>query len=166
LKETPRQHAAAVAWLPASATVGLLSVFLAASALVGRHVPENYMVRLRVWRAAKPPRLCQQQELRRVTTPHRTHAQAAHPSPARRNHTTHAPARHTPQDEPFHVPMTQRYCRGHLLDWDPKITTFPGLYVLGALYAHACAALLAWATPGDALVCVGGWCSARAARCC
>lgn len=41
------------------------------------------------------------------------------------------------QDEIFHVPMTQRYCKGNFMDWDPKITTFPGLYFLGAPYARA-----------------------------
>eukprot|EP00775_Hariotina_reticulata_P011207 gene11207-11357_t len=33
-------------------------------------------------------------------------------------------------DEPFHVPMTQLYCKGDFLAWDPKITTFPGLYYI------------------------------------
>ena len=36
------------------------------------------------------------------------------------------------QDEPFHVPQTQRYCAGRWREWDPKITTFPGLYLFGA----------------------------------
>ena len=39
------------------------------------------------------------------------------------------------QDEPFHVPQTQRYCKGNFLEWDAKITTFPGLYLLGAAWA-------------------------------
>jgi alpha-1,2-glucosyltransferase len=34
------------------------------------------------------------------------------------------------QDEPFHVPQVQAYCRGEWDVWDPKITTPPGLYVL------------------------------------
>ncbi|PRP80027.1 hypothetical protein PROFUN_12314 [Planoprotostelium fungivorum] len=37
-------------------------------------------------------------------------------------------------DEPFHVPQTQRYCSNNL-EWDPKITTFPGLYVVAVAYA-------------------------------
>ena len=41
------------------------------------------------------------------------------------------------QDEWFHVPQTQRYCKGDLGHWDPKITTFPGLYLLAAPYAKA-----------------------------
>lgn len=41
------------------------------------------------------------------------------------------------QDEWFHVPQTQRYCKGDLEHWDPKITTFPGLYLLAAPYAKA-----------------------------
>lgn len=39
------------------------------------------------------------------------------------------------QDEPFHVPQTQRYCKGNFVEWDPKITTFPGLYLIGAAWA-------------------------------
>lgn len=35
------------------------------------------------------------------------------------------------------MPQTQRYCQGNLKDWDPKITTFPGLYLLGAPYGQA-----------------------------
>ena len=41
------------------------------------------------------------------------------------------------QDEPFHVPQTQRYCVGDFAHWDPKITTFPGLYAAGAAYGRA-----------------------------
>ncbi|KAI8463180.1 MAG: DIE2/ALG10 family-domain-containing protein [Monoraphidium minutum] len=48
-------------------------------------------------------------------------------------------------DEPFHVPAAQRYCAGNYATWDPKITTFPGLYAAGAAYARAAAALLGWA---------------------
>ena len=33
------------------------------------------------------------------------------------------------QDEPFHVPQAQAYCKGDYWSWDPKITTPPGLYV-------------------------------------
>ena len=40
------------------------------------------------------------------------------------------------QDEPFHVKQTQAYCAGHYDAWDPKITTFPGLYVVGAAAAR------------------------------
>ena len=32
------------------------------------------------------------------------------------------------QDEPFHIPQAQAYCRGEWNVWDPKITTPPGLY--------------------------------------
>ena len=39
------------------------------------------------------------------------------------------------QDEPFHVPQTQQYYKGNFSEWDPKITTFPGLYLVGALWA-------------------------------
>ena len=40
-------------------------------------------------------------------------------------------------DEIFHVRQTQRYCAGELRSWDPKITTPPGLYLLGAPWALA-----------------------------
>ena len=43
----------------------------------------------------------------------------------------HAPDAY--MDEPFHVNQTQKYCAGQLHEWDPKITTFPGLYVFAAL---------------------------------
>jgi alpha-1,2-glucosyltransferase len=33
------------------------------------------------------------------------------------------------QDEPFHVPQAQAYCRGEWAVWDPKLTTPPGLCV-------------------------------------
>lgn len=36
-------------------------------------------------------------------------------------------------DEKFHVPQTVEYCDGNFYDWDPKITTLPGLYVFAAL---------------------------------
>ncbi|KAK9824640.1 hypothetical protein WJX72_011988 [[Myrmecia] bisecta] len=38
-------------------------------------------------------------------------------------------------DEVFHVPQTAKYCRGQFMEWDPKITTFPGLYIFGTVYA-------------------------------
>jgi hypothetical protein len=34
----------------------------------------------------------------------------------------------TYQDEPFHEKQTIAYCEGKWTEWDPKITTFPGLY--------------------------------------
>ncbi|CAI5728393.1 unnamed protein product [Peronospora destructor] len=40
-------------------------------------------------------------------------------------------------DEIFHVPQAQKYCQGRFDEWDPKITTFPGLYLVLALYAKA-----------------------------
>lgn len=35
-------------------------------------------------------------------------------------------------DEIFHIPQSQKYCRGNFTEWDPKITTFPGLYLSSA----------------------------------
>ncbi|XP_077987867.1 dol-P-Glc:Glc(2)Man(9)GlcNAc(2)-PP-Dol alpha-1,2-glucosyltransferase-like [Glandiceps talaboti] len=32
-------------------------------------------------------------------------------------------------DEIFHVPQAQKYCNGSFTEWDPMITTLPGLYV-------------------------------------
>ena len=54
------------------------------------------------------------------------------------------------QDEWFHVPQTQRYCRGDFQHWDPKITTFPGLYLLAAPYARAVAYLQSYVAPEGA----------------
>ena len=31
------------------------------------------------------------------------------------------------QDEIFHIPQVQVYCRGNFSHWDPMITTLPGL---------------------------------------
>jgi len=32
-------------------------------------------------------------------------------------------------DEIFHIPQAQAYCAGNFTQWDPKITTLPGLYL-------------------------------------
>jgi alpha-1,2-glucosyltransferase len=32
-------------------------------------------------------------------------------------------------DEIFHIPQAQTYCDFKFMEWDPKITTFPGLYL-------------------------------------
>ncbi|KAL2016327.1 hypothetical protein VTK56DRAFT_3868 [Thermocarpiscus australiensis] len=37
-------------------------------------------------------------------------------------------------DEVFHIPQAQRYCEGRFRDWDDKITTPPGLYLLSVAY--------------------------------
>lgn len=44
-------------------------------------------------------------------------------------------------DELFHLRQCQAYCRGHFDQWDDKITTPPGLYLLGLAYARALAAV-------------------------
>ncbi|XP_031849311.1 alpha-1,2-glucosyltransferase Alg10 [Nomia melanderi] len=36
-------------------------------------------------------------------------------------------------DEVFHVPQTLQYCAGNFTQWDSKITTLPGLYLLATL---------------------------------
>ncbi|KAK0091929.1 hypothetical protein PV326_002500 [Microctonus aethiopoides] len=35
-------------------------------------------------------------------------------------------------DEAFHIPQTQRFCNGTFFEWDNKITTLPGLYLITA----------------------------------
>ena len=55
----------------------------------------------------------------------------------------HSPLCSPLQDEPFHVPQTQRWCAGRWREWDPKITTFPGLYFFGVAAGWLEAALLA-----------------------
>eukprot|EP00636_Phaeomonas_parva_P006118 CAMPEP_0118875862 /NCGR_PEP_ID=MMETSP1163-20130328/16761_1 /TAXON_ID=124430 /ORGANISM="Phaeomonas parva, Strain CCMP2877" /LENGTH=459 /DNA_ID=CAMNT_0006811411 /DNA_START=206 /DNA_END=1585 /DNA_ORIENTATION=- len=40
-------------------------------------------------------------------------------------------------DEPFHLQQTQKYCAGDYDSWDPKITTFPGLYYAGVAVSKA-----------------------------
>ncbi|KAK4243927.1 glycosyltransferase [Corynascus novoguineensis] len=37
-------------------------------------------------------------------------------------------------DEVFHIPQAQTYCAGRFWDWDDKITTPPGLYLLSVAY--------------------------------
>ncbi|XP_015124880.1 putative Dol-P-Glc:Glc(2)Man(9)GlcNAc(2)-PP-Dol alpha-1,2-glucosyltransferase [Diachasma alloeum] len=36
-------------------------------------------------------------------------------------------------DEAFHIPQVQKYCNGTFFEWDKKITTPPGLYVLSTV---------------------------------
>ncbi|CAK9799304.1 Putative Dol-P-Glc:Glc(2)Man(9)GlcNAc(2)-PP-Dol alpha-1,2-glucosyltransferase [Anthophora quadrimaculata] len=36
-------------------------------------------------------------------------------------------------DEIFHVPQTLQYCAGNFTQWDPKITTLPGLYLIATV---------------------------------
>ena len=40
-------------------------------------------------------------------------------------------------DEIFHVPQAQRYCHYKFQDWDPKITTLPGIYLFSFLCLRA-----------------------------
>ncbi|KAM6320586.1 dol-P-Glc:Glc(2)Man(9)GlcNAc(2)-PP-Dol alpha-1,2-glucosyltransferase [Aegotheles albertisi] len=47
-------------------------------------------------------------------------------------------------DEAFHVPQAQAYCQGRLLQWDPMITTLPGLYLLSVGVVKPAAWLLGW----------------------
>uniref|UniRef100_H2Z275 Dol-P-Glc:Glc(2)Man(9)GlcNAc(2)-PP-Dol alpha-1,2-glucosyltransferase n=1 Tax=Ciona savignyi TaxID=51511 RepID=H2Z275_CIOSA len=36
-------------------------------------------------------------------------------------------------DEIFHIPQAQKFCNGHFSEWDPKITTLPGMYFISVL---------------------------------
>lgn len=36
-------------------------------------------------------------------------------------------------DELFHMPQAKAYCEGNYTQWDPKITTLPGLYIISSL---------------------------------
>ena len=44
-------------------------------------------------------------------------------------------------DEVFHVPQARRFCDGDFAHWDPKITTFPGLYLASAVPSWVAATL-------------------------
>ena len=49
------------------------------------------------------------------------------------------------------MPQAQRYCAGRFSEWDPKITTLPGLYLVGAVWARVVAVparLLGWQVSG------------------
>ncbi|KAI8975572.1 alpha-2-glucosyltransferase Alg10 [Mycotypha africana] len=39
-------------------------------------------------------------------------------------------------DEIFHIPQAQQYCRGRYTEWDPKLTTPPGLYLASNSVAY------------------------------
>ncbi|PHH80359.1 hypothetical protein CDD80_1804 [Ophiocordyceps camponoti-rufipedis] len=48
-------------------------------------------------------------------------------------------------DEVFHIPQAQRYCRGGFAEWDDKITTPPGLYLLSNVLPQTLRALgISW----------------------
>ncbi|XP_040979576.1 putative Dol-P-Glc:Glc(2)Man(9)GlcNAc(2)-PP-Dol alpha-1,2-glucosyltransferase isoform X4 [Aquila chrysaetos chrysaetos] len=47
-------------------------------------------------------------------------------------------------DEAFHVPQAQAYCHGRFLQWDPMITTLPGLYLVSVGVVKPAAWLFGW----------------------
>ncbi|KAM9071372.1 dol-P-Glc:Glc(2)Man(9)GlcNAc(2)-PP-Dol alpha-1,2-glucosyltransferase isoform 2-T2 [Megaptera novaeangliae] len=49
-------------------------------------------------------------------------------------------------DEIFHLPQAQRYCEGHfsLSQWDPMITTLPGLYLLSVGVVKPASWIFGW----------------------
>ena len=69
------------------------------------------------------------------------------------------------QDEPFHVPQTQRYCSGLFHRWDPKITTFPGLYIIGTAHARTLQLLGSVCLPDQYLPLVRFIAAVRTAQC-
>jgi alpha-1,2-glucosyltransferase len=56
------------------------------------------------------------------------------------------------QDEIFHVPQAQKYCSGNFFDWDSKITTFPGLYLVSAVIFNIVSKLF-WQFLGHEIQC-------------
>eukprot|EP00062_Callorhinchus_milii_P022013 gi/632979347/ref/XP_007906417.1/ PREDICTED: LOW QUALITY PROTEIN: putative Dol-P-Glc:Glc(2)Man(9)GlcNAc(2)-PP-Dol alpha-1,2-glucosyltransferase [Callorhinchus milii] len=54
-------------------------------------------------------------------------------------------AQRTPyMDEIFHVPQAQKYCDGKFFEWDPMITTLPGLYLVSTGIIKPMTWLLGW----------------------
>uniref|UniRef100_A0A8D0HN92 Dol-P-Glc:Glc(2)Man(9)GlcNAc(2)-PP-Dol alpha-1,2-glucosyltransferase n=1 Tax=Sphenodon punctatus TaxID=8508 RepID=A0A8D0HN92_SPHPU len=47
-------------------------------------------------------------------------------------------------DEAFHVPQAQAYCEGRFGQWDPMITTLPGLYLVSVGIVKPAVWLLGW----------------------
>ncbi|XP_029471246.1 dol-P-Glc:Glc(2)Man(9)GlcNAc(2)-PP-Dol alpha-1,2-glucosyltransferase-like isoform X2 [Rhinatrema bivittatum] len=47
-------------------------------------------------------------------------------------------------DEIFHVPQAREYCGGHFQQWDPMITTLPGLYLVSVGLMKPAAWLFGW----------------------
>ncbi|XP_056429648.1 dol-P-Glc:Glc(2)Man(9)GlcNAc(2)-PP-Dol alpha-1,2-glucosyltransferase isoform X2 [Hyla sarda] len=56
-------------------------------------------------------------------------------------------------DEIFHIPQAQQYCQGHFNQWDPMITTLPGLYLTSVGIVKPAAWLFGWS---DNVVCSSG----------
>ncbi|NP_001016192.2 dol-P-Glc:Glc(2)Man(9)GlcNAc(2)-PP-Dol alpha-1,2-glucosyltransferase [Xenopus tropicalis] len=56
-------------------------------------------------------------------------------------------------DESFHIPQAQLYCQGHFNQWDPMITTLPGLYLASVGMVKPAAWLFGWS---DSVACSSG----------
>ncbi|XP_048356682.1 dol-P-Glc:Glc(2)Man(9)GlcNAc(2)-PP-Dol alpha-1,2-glucosyltransferase [Sphaerodactylus townsendi] len=56
-------------------------------------------------------------------------------------------------DEAFHVPQAQAYCEGRFQQWDPMITTLPGLYLVSIGIVKPAAWLFGWS---GSIVCSTG----------
>ncbi|XP_013408858.1 putative Dol-P-Glc:Glc(2)Man(9)GlcNAc(2)-PP-Dol alpha-1,2-glucosyltransferase [Lingula anatina] len=47
-------------------------------------------------------------------------------------------------DEQFHIGQVIKYCEGNFYEWDPKITTFPGLYLISLGVLKPVGWLMGW----------------------
>ncbi|XP_063304135.1 dol-P-Glc:Glc(2)Man(9)GlcNAc(2)-PP-Dol alpha-1,2-glucosyltransferase [Pelobates fuscus] len=56
-------------------------------------------------------------------------------------------------DEIFHIPQAQQYCHGHFNQWDPMITTLPGLYLASVGIVKPVAWIFGW---NETVVCSPG----------
>ncbi|KAM8974025.1 dol-P-Glc:Glc(2)Man(9)GlcNAc(2)-PP-Dol alpha-1,2-glucosyltransferase [Pelodytes ibericus] len=56
-------------------------------------------------------------------------------------------------DEIFHIPQAQHYCHGHFNQWDPMITTLPGLYLASVGIVKPVAWLFGW---NETVICSPG----------
>lgn len=56
-------------------------------------------------------------------------------------------------DETFHVPQAQAYCQGRFQQWDPMITTLPGLYLMSVGIVKPAVWLFGWS---GSIVCSTG----------
>ncbi|KAM4037527.1 dol-P-Glc:Glc(2)Man(9)GlcNAc(2)-PP-Dol alpha-1,2-glucosyltransferase isoform 1-T2 [Anomaloglossus baeobatrachus] len=56
-------------------------------------------------------------------------------------------------DEIFHIPQAQQYCQGRFNQWDPMITTLPGLYLTSVGIVKPAAWLFGWS---GSVVCSSG----------
>ncbi|XP_066490224.1 dol-P-Glc:Glc(2)Man(9)GlcNAc(2)-PP-Dol alpha-1,2-glucosyltransferase isoform X1 [Tiliqua scincoides] len=56
-------------------------------------------------------------------------------------------------DEAFHAQQARRFCRGRFRQWDPMITTLPGLYLVSVGLVKPAAWLFGWS---ESVICSTG----------